>query len=198
MGGRYRLEAQALTGDLHFETALADWRHYWFKRPVTFAVRGIHYGRYGTDAENPLLTPIYIGDAYLLRGYDLGSIGLDECKAPAGSNACPVFDRLVGSKIAVANAEVRVPLFGNQQYGLARGFIPTELVGFVDAGTAWSKGQSPKLAFKTDTTELVPVVSAGLSLRMLLSYIPLEFYWAKPFQRPDAGWQFGFNILPGW
>src|SRR5262249_6831622 len=71
MGGRYRLEAQALTGDLKFETALADWRHYWYKRPVTFAVRGIHYGRYGTDAENPLLTPLYIGDAYLIRGYDL-------------------------------------------------------------------------------------------------------------------------------
>src|SRR5262249_45111135 len=110
MGGRYRLEAQALTGDLHFETALVDWRHYWYKRPFTLALRGIQYGRYGADAESPLLTPLYIGDAYLIRGYDLGSIGLDECKAPAGSTACPVFDRLVGSKIALANPEVRVPL----------------------------------------------------------------------------------------
>ncbi len=198
MGSRYRFEAQTLTGDLHFETALADWRKYWFIRPVTLAVRGIHYGRYGGGSEDPRLTPLYIGDPYLLRGYDLGSIGLGECKAPTGSKACPVFDRLIGSKIAVANAELRLPLFGNHQFGVASGFIPTELVGFVDAGTAWSKGQSPKLTFKTNTQELVPVVSAGLSVRMLLSYIPLEFYWAKPFQRPDAGWQFGFNILPGW
>ncbi len=198
MGARYRFEAQALSGDLKFETALADVRKYWYVRPFTFALRGIHYGRYGTDAENPLLSPLYIGDDYLIRGYNISSIGLNECKAPSGSTACPVFDRLVGSKLAVANAEMRVPLFGNQQYGLARGFIPTEVVGFIDAGTAWSKGQSPKLTFKTDTQDLVPVFSAGISLRMLLSYIPLEFYWAKPFQRPDAGWQFGFNILPGW
>ena len=141
---------------------------------------------------------MYIGDPYLLRGYDLNSIGLSECKAPTGSTACPVFDRLIGSKMAVVNAEVRLPLFGNHQFGVASGFIPTELVGFVDAGTAWSKGQSPKLSFKTNTQELVPVFSAGISARMLLSYIPIEFYWAKPFQRPDAGWQFGFNILPGW
>jgi len=44
----------------------------------------------------------------------------------------------------------------------------------------------------------VPVVSAGVSVRMLLSYIPLEFYWAKPFQRPGKGLVFGFNIIPGW
>jgi Tol biopolymer transport system component len=198
LGTRYRYEVQSLSGDLKFQTALADFRKYWFKRPVTFAVRGIHYGRYGTDAENPLLTPLYIGDAYLIRGYDLGSIGLDECKAPQGSLACPVFDRLIGSKIAVANAEVRVPLFGSREFGIASGFVPTELVGFVDAGTAWSKGQSPKLQFKKDSQELIPVFSAGVGIRMLLSYIPLEFYYAKPFQRPGAGWQFGFNILPGW
>jgi Omp85 superfamily domain/WD40-like Beta Propeller Repeat len=198
MGSRYRFEGGVLSGDLHFETALADVRKYWYSRPLTFAVRGIHYGRYGADAEDPRLTPLYIGDSYLIRGYDINSIGLSECKAPAGSMACPVFDRLIGSKIAVVNAEVRLPLFGNQQFGIASGFIPTELVAFIDGGTAWSKGQSPKLAFKTTSQDLIPVFSAGISARMLLSYIPLEFYWAKPFQRPDAGWQFGFNIIPGW
>jgi hypothetical protein len=198
MGSRYRFEARLLSGDLKFATALADYRKYWFARPVTFAVRGIHYGRYGTDAENRRISQLYIGDSYLIRGYDLNSIGLSECKAPQGSTACPVFDRLIGSKFVVGNAEVRVPLFGNKQFGIASGFIPTEVVGFIDGGTAWRKGQTPKLTFKTDTQELVPVFSAGISLRMLLSYIPLEFYWAKPFQRPNAGWQFGFNILPGW
>jgi hypothetical protein len=38
----------------------------------------------------------------------------------------------------------------------------------------------------------------GVAARILLAYIPLEFYYAKPFQRPNAGWQFGFNIIPGW
>jgi len=196
-GTRYRYEIESLSGDLKFQTALADWRKYWFVRPVTFAVRGLHYGRYGTDAENSLLYPLYLGQGNLVRGYDPGSIGLNECVTPTGS-VCPVFDRLVGSKIAVASAEVRVPLFGTREFGLATGFLPTELTGFIDAGTAWTENEKPKLRYSTRSNERVPVVSAGIAARILLAYIPLEFYYAKPFQRPDAGWQFGFNIIPGW
>jgi len=200
-GTRYRYEVDALTGTLHFETALADWRKYWFLNPVTFAVRGLHYGRYGKDAESSELIPLYIGSSDLVRGYDIGSIGLDECvrtSPTASAGTCPVFDRLIGSRIAVANAEVRIPLFGSREFGIFSGFIPTELAPFVDAGVAWTKAESPKIRFASQSTERVPVVSAGVSVRMLLSYIPLEFYWARPFQRPNRGWQFGFNILPGW
>jgi len=197
-GTRYRYEVDALSGTLHFATLLADWRKYFFLQPVTFAIRGLHYGRYGGDAESNDLIPLYIGSSDLVRGYDIGSIGLDECRG--SSQSCPVFDRLIGSRIAVANAEVRIPLFGTKEFGLLSGFIPTELAPFVDAGVAWTKNTHPKLRFTTDasTPERVPVVSAGVSIRMLLSYIPLEFYWARPFQRPDRGWQFGFNIMPGW
>src|SRR6185436_2037284 len=198
-GTRYRFEADALSGDLHFETALADYRKYWFARPLTFAVRGIHYGRYGRDAENGLIAPLYIGQSSLVRGYEIDSIGLEECsKNNSNPNTCPVFDRLNGSRIAVANAELRIPLFGTKEFGIFSGFIPTEVAPFVDAGVAWGAGDRPKLAFKTNTNERVPVVSAGVTVRMLLSYIPLEFYWAKPFQRPGKGLVFGFNIIPGW
>jgi len=198
MGTRYRYEVDALTGDLHFETALADWRKYFFVRPVTFAVRAIHYGRYGRDSEDPRIQPLYLGDPSLVHGYEFGSIGLDECVATASPTACPVFDRLIGSRIAVANAEVRVPLFGTKEFGLATGFVPTELFFFGDAGVAWTQNQHPVLKYATNTTERVPVISAGGGLRVLLSYIPLEFYWAKPFQRPGKGFVFGFNIIPGW
>jgi Tol biopolymer transport system component len=197
-GTRYRYEVESLTGDLKFQTALADWRKYWFMRPVTLAVRGLHYGRYGTDAENSLIYPLFLGNGDLVRGYDSSSINVArECVTPTGS-ICPVFDRLIGSKIAVASAEVRVPLFGTREFGIATGFLPTELAGFVDVGTAWNAGESPKLKYATNTNERVPVVSVGVAARILLAYIPLEFYYAKPFQRPDAGWQFGFNIIPGW
>jgi len=118
--------------------------------------------------------------------------------ATASPTACPVFDRLIGSRIAVANAEVRVPLFGTKEFGLATGFVPTELFFFGDAGVAWTQNQHPVLKYATNTTERVPVISAGGGLRVLLSYIPLEFYWAKPFQRPGKGFVFGFNIIPGW
>jgi hypothetical protein len=198
-GTRYRYEAQVLTGDFHFETALADYRKYWFARPVTFAIRGIHYGRYGRDAENGLLQPLYVGQSALVRGYEVDSIALSECtRNNPNPNTCPIFDRLIGSRIAVANAELRIPLFGTKEFGIFSGFIPTEVAPFVDAGVAWGANDNPKIKFATNTNERVPVVSAGVSVRMLLSYIPLEFYWAKPFQRPGKGLVFGFNIIPGW
>lgn len=198
-GTRYRYEVQALTGDLKFETALADYRKYWFFNPMTLAVRGIHFGRYGRDAEDGRITPLYIGQDALVRGYDINSIDASECVASAASpNACPVFDRLIGSKIAVGGLELRLPLFGTRQFGLVSGFIPTELAGFVDAGAAWTKNDKVNWQFKTNSTERTPVVSAGIAARFLLSYIPIELFYAKPFQRPDQGWVFGFNIIPGW
>ena len=197
-GTRYRYELSTLAGSLHFSTALADYRKYFFARPVTFAIRGMHYGRYGRDAEDPRLYPIFLGDYSLVHGYDFNSINLSECVNTGTPGQCPVYDRLFGSRIGVANAEVRVPLFGTKEFGLMSGFIPTELFGFTDAGVAWNAGDRPKLQFKSNTVERVPVVSVGAGVRMLLSYIPLEFYYAHPFQRPQRNWVFGFNIIPGW
>jgi Tol biopolymer transport system component len=199
-GMRYRVEAEELTGDLHFQTALLDGRKYFFMRPVTLALRGISYGRYGRDAEDPRLFPLYIGQDALVRGYDIGSIGLGECGAQVTTTgACPVFDRLIGSRIAVANAELRVPLLGTREYGLINApYLPTELEVFGDSGLAWNKGDHPKIRFERNTEDRVPVFSVGVGVRVLLSYIPLEFYMAKPFQRPDKGYVYGFNIMPGW
>lgn len=199
-GTRYRYEVETLSGDLHFNTALADWRKYFFLRPVTLAVRGIHYGRYGRDAQDPRISPLFIGNSALIHGYEFESINLDECVSSPGANpnACPVFDRLFGSRIAIANAEVRVPLFGTKEFGLATGFIPTELFFFGDAGVAWSQGDKARIKFERNSSERVPAVSVGVGARLLLSYIPLEFYYAKPFQRPARNWVFGFNITPGW
>jgi Tol biopolymer transport system component len=196
-GTRYRYEVEALTGDLKFKTALADWRKYYFKRPVTFAVRALHYGRYGDDAESPQLTPLYLGQGSLVRGYDPYSVDINEC--PSNSNVCPVFDRLVGSRIAAGSFEVRAPLLGTQEYGLINApSVPTEIFAFADVGAAWRNGDKVKFKWATDTTEHVPVASVGIGLRVLLAYIPIEVYAAKPFQRPQRSVEYGFNIIPGW
>jgi hypothetical protein len=50
-GGRYRFEVLPVFGGLTFGTLLPDYRRYLFVRPITVAVRGLHYGRYGADAE---------------------------------------------------------------------------------------------------------------------------------------------------
>jgi len=65
-------------------------------------------------------------------------------------------------------------------------------------GAAWSKGDDVTFKWATRTSEHVPVASVGIGLRILLSYIPIEVYAAKPFQRPDEDLVYGFNIIPGW
>ncbi|MBW8874924.1 MAG: PD40 domain-containing protein [Acidobacteria bacterium] len=200
-GRRYRLGVEPTFGDLQFQSVTADYRRYFFLRPVTLAVRGLHFGRYGRDAESDRLTPLYVGDPTLVHGYEFGNIGLSECTpVPGSTSACPEFDRLLGSRLAVANLELRVPLLGVQGYGLIKAsFLPTDLAFFLDAGTAWSKGQTPKVRFDRNTIERVPVVSAGAATRILLGGIAvLEFYVAKPFQRPRENWVTGFFISPSW
>ena len=196
-GTRYRYEVEALRGDLNFQTALADWRRYFFLRPVTLAVRGIHYGRYGGGAEDTRLSPLYLGQGNLVRGYDPYSFNpSEECN---GSAACPVIQRLVGTRIAAGSVEVRVPFLGTREFGLINApFLPTELFAFGDVGAAWRSGDTPTLKYATNTDERVPVFSAGIGLRILLSYIPIEVYAAKPFQRPTEDVVYGFNIIPGW
>ncbi|HEV8610404.1 MAG TPA: BamA/TamA family outer membrane protein [Thermoanaerobaculia bacterium] len=199
-GGRMRIEAGTSVGTLQYQTALVDLRRYFFARPVTFAVRGLHYGRYGSDAESDLLFPLYVGQQTLVRGYGVGDFDPDECTRGEDTSACPEFDRLVGSRVGVANVEVRVPLLGTEDFGLVRApLFPTELVAFADAGVAWSRGESPKVRFDRDTIERVPVVSAGVAVRVLIAgFLPIQVYYAVPFQRPRQSGVWGFLIAPGW
>ena len=80
-------------------------------RPYTFALRGLYYGRYGSDAEDPRLPTMYLGYPGLVRGYDPDSFEAGECGTQT-DGSCPVFDRLIGSRVAIANAELRFPLWG--------------------------------------------------------------------------------------
>jgi Tol biopolymer transport system component len=199
-GGRYRFELAPTTGSLTYGSVLADYRRYLFVRPLTLAVRGLHYGRYGGDSEDPNLTPLYLGRETLLRGYAVESFDPEECTSVPGTNACPEFDRLIGSRIGILNLELRIPLFGTEQLGLLETrFLPVEIAPFVDAGVAWTSEQRPTFEFSRTSLERVPVVSAGLSTRLnLFGYAVIEIYYAYPFQRPEKGWHFGFNLAPGW
>lgn len=201
-GTRFRAEAGATTGTFAFRTALLDYRRYMFRNPVSLAFRALHFGRYGGDAEDPRLTPLYVGRDYLVRGYDV-AFDPAQCtadgSAPTG-NTCPVYDRLVGSRMAVVNIELRTQLFGTEELGIFNNpYFPLELAAFVDAGTAWSSGSTPTLRFSRTSNERIPVVSAGVTARVLLGgVLPLEVYYARPFQLPNEGWTWGLVIAPGW
>jgi hypothetical protein len=200
-GGRSRYEVEGNLGSLQFVNALADWRRYWFARPVTFALRGLHYGRYGPDAEDDALTPLFLGRPSLIRGYESGTFEVTECSVdPDDPFACPEFDRLIGSRVGVVNTELRFPLVGTEGFGLIQGgFLPVELSLFADAGVAWTGDEGPELAFERRSLDRVPVFSAGSSVRVnFFGSFVMEMYWAYPFQRPEEGGHFGFQLAPGW
>jgi hypothetical protein len=199
-GWRYRFEVAPTFGDLQFESALADMRKYFFAKPVTFAVRGMHFGRYGTDAESNQLTPLFVGDPSIVRGYSAESFDPAECTTnQSNPNSCPEFDRLVGSRLMAASAELRIPVLGTDRLGLIRSPLPVEISPFVDAGVAWSRGDNPTFEFARTSSSRIPVFSAGVSARAnLFGYAVIEAYYAHPFQRPSRNWVFGFQLAPGW
>ena len=107
---------------------------------------------------------------------------------------------LAVTAVGLQPAAVDVPLFGTDQLGLIDfPYIPTELSFFGDAGIAWTSTESAEIDFDRRTTDRVPVFSVGSSLRFnVLGRLVLEVYYAHPFQRPDVGGQWGFQVAPGW
>ena len=195
-GGRYRYEVAPTYGTLTYTSLLADHRKYFFARPFTLAFRGLHYGRYGRSSEDSThMYPLFLGEEQIMRGYSVGSFDLAEC----GRTSCPVFDRLLGSRIAVVSAEFRIPVLGVPEYGLFNfPYLPLTLSPFVDVGEAWDSNSSFSLSTKQSDFR-IPVVSAGISARVnLLGYAVIEFYGARPFQRPGKSWVYGIQLAPGW
>jgi hypothetical protein len=107
-GSRFRFEVTPTLGTLDYNTVLLDYRKYFFMKPFTLAVRGMHYGLYGKDSESDRLGSLYLGDGSLVRGYSYNSFTANDCSSNGSgslaSSTCPQFDRLVGSRLALANA----------------------------------------------------------------------------------------------
>ena len=203
-GSRYRIEVTPTIGTLKYQTLLVDYRKYFFAKPFTLAFRGLHYGMYGKDAESDRLGALYVGDGSLVRGYSYDSFSSNDCTSNGtgglATSSCPQFDRLVGSKLALANAELRIPLFGTSGFGLiASPLPPIEIAPFVDAGVAWTKASGPVWDLSTTSGDRTPVVSTGIASRInLFGFAVFEVYYAHPFQRPGRSGVWGFVLQPGW
>jgi outer membrane protein assembly factor BamA len=200
-GGRYRFGVEGTMGTVDFFSLTADYRRYFNPFPaLTVAFRGLHFGRYGKEAEqNEVLQPFFLGYETLIRGYSYESFDGTECTQTLNSS-CAEWDRLFGHRLAVANFELRVPFIGSEQFGIVDlPYIPMEVVAFADVGLAWDSENSPVLEFSRVTPDRVPVMSSGVSARFnLLGFMILEAYYAYPFQRPGKGWHWGFSLAPGW
>jgi hypothetical protein len=194
VGRRYRFEYSQLTGSLTYSGLLADYRRYWMPvRPFTLAVRGLHYGRYGSGAEDPRLTPLYLGYQGLVRGYDFGSFDANECNS-VDLTSCEAFDRLNGSRVAIASAELRFPLLGLFSRKSFYGPFPIEMALFADAGLAWTSESRPRFAGGDRDW----VRSAGAALRInVLGYAVAEIDYVRPLDRSRRGWLWQFGLTPG-
>jgi hypothetical protein len=197
-GHRFRLQAGQYFGVVKMSNLSADYRKYFRFAPFTFATRNFFMGRYGKDAENGILPPLYLGYPTLIRGYD----ALDY--ADNSENEISIND-IIGSKMYVGNVEFRLPLTGPERLSVIKSkFLFTELNLFTDGGRAWgnrdaSPGADPKdpglIERKTRW-----IFSSGLSLRVnVFGYLVIEPYFAVPWQ--NGGFRnanFGFNFVPGW
>jgi Tol biopolymer transport system component len=194
VGQRYRLEYTQMAGSLLLSGVTADYRRYFMPfRPFTFAFRGMHYGRYGRDSEDTRLSPLFIGYPGLVRGYDVNSFDASEC-IPTATDACPAFNDLIGSKMALGSAEVRFPLVGVFNRSTFYGPLPIEIALFGDAGVAWDRETEPRFLGGDKPW----VRSLGAAVRFnAFGYFVGEIDYVKPLDRPERGWSWQFNLIPG-
>ena len=194
-GQRYRFEASPTMGSIRYTSVLADYRRYFMPAPFyTVATRVMHFGRLGSGGADERLYPLFLGYPTLVRGYDVGGFDSSECP-PTPDGSCAAFDRLVGSRVLVANVELRFPLL--RPFGVSQrmyGPIPAEVAFFWDGGVAWNRGESPEFLGGARPA----ATSAGVALRVnLFGFAVAQFNVARPFQRPGQGWIFQFALAPG-
>jgi Tol biopolymer transport system component len=196
LGQRYRFEVAGSGGGLNYMGLLGDYRRYFqLARPLTVAGRLLHYGRYGGDAEDTRLQDLFIGYDSLVRGYGASSFSPTECGAELEvTGACPVFDQLFGSRMVVANAEVRVPLLGALGVIPSSAVPPVETALFYDAGVAWTRNNSANFL----GGDRRPVTSYGASLRVnLLGFAVAQISYVHPNDRPARRWMWEFGLVSG-
>jgi hypothetical protein len=183
LGERYRLEVSPTFGSLNWLEVLTDYRQYFMPlRPFTIAIRALHYGKYGSGAEDSRLAPLYLGYPGLVRGYSLNSMVASDTT---------VVDQIQGSKILVGNVDLRFPLLG--VFGIGKGYygyLPIEMVGFFDGGVAWQNSDKAWIL----GGDRKPVGSIGVALRINLFGLIGELDYDRPLNRPGVGWGGGCSL----
>jgi len=207
IGRRSRFEYAPAFGGWSFHQVLADYRRYdQLAGPIVFASRLFFFGRFSAQADS--LFPIFLGTPELIRGYTAGSLRRNECLLDLGGSVtgCSVLDQLIGSRIAVANFELRFPLINNLTLGILPVRLPPiEGALFFDAGLAWDRRHSfgdGTLVWSRSGGENADVVrqplkSWGASIRgNLLGFLILRVDYAKPLDRPGKSAYWTLSIGP--
>ena len=85
--------------------------------------------------------PLYAANSYFVRGYTSKVFNGDDTG---------LIEKVAGSKLVVANAEIRIPFTGPRRLSLIKsGFLITDLNFFFDAGLAFYD----KTSFQEDRSQ---------------------------------------------
>ncbi|HRP08945.1 MAG TPA: BamA/TamA family outer membrane protein, partial [Gemmatimonadales bacterium] len=193
MGRRARFAIAPTFGGWNFNQITADYRRYDpIAGPLTLATRALYFGRSGPDADR---FSVYLGYPDLLRGYTSGSFRRNECLNtsvdPNTTTGCAALDQLVGTSIAVFNAELRIPVF-SPLYEWTPSFIPpVEAALFYDVGVAWDANSRVRFGDRLDgespSVVRTPLRSWGASARVnLFGILILRFDYSNPIKRPGT------------
>ncbi len=199
MGRRYRFQITPSVGNLRWTEFLADYRRYdaLIFNTLTLASRFLTSASVGRDE---LAFPKYIGRPEFVRGYDNANFNGFECTSFIGGSSTCNTAQLVGSRVAVANVELRFPIIRRFDLGsLPIGLPPVEGAFFYDAGLAWNTGQSVSLSKPANydfNLMRYPFRSYGVGLRVNLFGIAiLKWDYAKPLDSSSrkANWTFSLG-----
>ncbi len=199
-GRRYRFQVSPVLGSYQWIEYMADYRRY---DPIIFNFLTVATRVYANVSvgRDEMAFPKYIARPDFVRGYDRQSTLYTPCVG-AGANPmnCNAL-QLLGSRVLVANAELRFPVI--RQFVL--GIIPIALppvdgVLFYDVGAAWSRGQT-LYASRPDNfdvkTQRFPVRSYGTGLRVnLFNYLIMR--WDYAIALDQAGRKKGFWAWSLW
>jgi hypothetical protein len=187
-GRRYRFQVSPVLGSYQWIEYLADYRRY---DPIIFNFLTVATRLYANVSigRDEAAFPKYIARPDFVRGYDRQSTLYTPCVG-AGANAmnCNAI-QLLGSRVVVANAELRFPVI--RQFVL--GIIPIALppvdgVLFYDVGAAWSRGQSLYGSRPSNfdvAKQRFPVRSYGTGFRVnLFNYLIMRWDYAVALDQP--------------
>jgi outer membrane protein assembly factor BamA len=139
----------------------------------------------------------------LLRGNTSGSYRRHECLNTNDANTetgCAALDRLVGTQLGVASAELRFPILTPSFGFLPNGFPPIEGAIFYDIGLTWDEGSTLRWNRQPGDDPVrvrTPLQTIGFSVRMnLLGFAIARVDYAIPQERRLVKGLWTFSLGP--
>ncbi len=199
-GQRYRLQVTPVVGSYDWVEYLADYRRY---DPIIFNYLTVATRLYANIAvgRDETAFPKYIARSDFVRGYDRNNQFYASCPVVgANPSNCSAL-QLLGSRVMVANAELRFPLIRKIDLGvLPVSLPPLDGLVFYDEGLAWSRGQTvygTRPGNYDLTRQRYPLRSYGVGLRLnLFNYALVSWDYAIPLDQPGRHGFWTWSLWP--